>query len=269
MVLFPNCKINLGLHITAKRKDGYHELETVFFPVPLKDVIEIIQSDKFHFQAQGLPIPGDVDTNLCVRAYQLLKKDFADLPPVNMHLYKQIPLGAGLGGGSSDGAFMLKALNDKFQLQLSDQKLLEYAAILGSDCPFFLVNRPCFATGRGELLEPLSLDLSGYSIVFIHPGIHIRTAWAFAQLKPARPERSLRNIIAGPLSGWKTGLTNDFEKPVVKQYPGLASLKDKLYSAGAIYASMTGSGSSFFGIFPKEINPVFPTEKNFQVIRLP
>ncbi|MDR3713628.1 MAG: 4-(cytidine 5'-diphospho)-2-C-methyl-D-erythritol kinase [Puia sp.] len=268
MVLFPNCKINLGLHITAKRKDGYHELETVFFPVPLKDVIELIRSDELHFQAYGLAIPGDIDTNLCVKAYRLLKQDFSDLPPVDMRLYKKIPMGAGLGGGSSDGAFMLKALNDKFQLQLDDRQLREYAGRLGSDCPFFLVNQPCYATGRGELLEPVALDLSGHSIVFIHPGVHVKTAWAFAQLKPARPERSIKEIIGGPLSDWKTFLTNDFEKPVIKEYPQLASLKDKLYSAGAVYASMTGSGSSFFGIFPKEIDPVFPAEEDFQVVRL-
>ncbi len=146
--------------------------------------------------------------------------------------------------------------------------MLEYAALLGSDCPFFLVNRPCYAAGRGELLEPLDLDLSGYFIVLIHPGIPVKTAWAFAQIKPARPERSLRNIIRGPLSGWKAALTNDFEKPVMKQYPNLALLKEKLYAAGAIYASMTGSGSSFFGIFPKEENPSFQFEQDFQVIRL-
>jgi 4-diphosphocytidyl-2-C-methyl-D-erythritol kinase len=273
MVLFPNCKINLGLHVTAKRNDGYHDLETVFFPVPIKDVLEIVPSETssgtFRFHTEGLPIPGTPDSNLCVKAYELLKKDFPGLPPVDIYLYKQIPLGAGLGGGSSDGAFMLKALNDRFDLQLNDQKMLEYAALLGSDCPFFLLNLPCYAAGRGELLEPLELDLSGYWIAFIHPGIPVKTAWAFSQVQPALPEKSLKNIIGGPISGWKTALTNDFEKPVMKYYPSLASLKDKLYTAGALYASMTGSGSSFFGIFPKGAPPTLDLKEDSHVMLLP
>ena len=187
MVSFPNCKINLGLNIVNKRNDGYHDFETVFFPIHLKDALEIIEKEKFEFSTSGLPIEGEPEKNLCIKAYQLLKKDFPQLPAVQMHLHKAIPMGAGLGGGSADGAFTLKLLNKKFDLSLSEKQLINYSLQLGSDCPFFILNKPCFATGRGEILEQIDLDLSEYKILIVHPAIHISTAWAFSTIKPLKP----------------------------------------------------------------------------------
>lgn len=249
MICFPNCKINLGLHITNKRPDGYHDLESVFYPIHIKDVIETIHADTFQFTVSGLPVSGTVDDNLCVKAYHLLKKDFPELPPVKMWLHKHIPMGAGLGGGSADGAFTLKLLNDKFHLNISINQLINYASQLGSDCPFFILNEPAFASGRGEILEPLSLDLSGYSFMLVHPELHIDTSWAFSQIKPKTHSKNIREIISQPISAWKDELKNDFEEPVLKKYPQLSIIKEKLYEAGALYVSMTGSGSSFYGMF--------------------
>jgi 4-diphosphocytidyl-2-C-methyl-D-erythritol kinase len=275
MLLFPNAKINLGLHITGKRADGYHELATVFYPVLLKDMLEIIQSDKavtnsappsnstIIFTTTGLTIPGEPDKNLCVKAYHLLKKDYPELPAIKMHLHKIIPMGAGLGGGSADGAFALRLINEKFQLNVSDQQLIHYAAQLGSDCPFFIVNKPCFATGRGELLEPINLDLSDYQFVLVNPNIHLSTKWAFEQLTPAKPQADLRSIVQQPIETWKNNLYNDFEAPIAKHYPEIQSIKDTLYSNGAIYASMTGSGSTVFGIFSKTATIQLSKELNY------
>jgi 4-diphosphocytidyl-2-C-methyl-D-erythritol kinase len=275
MLLFPNAKINLGLHITGKRADGYHELATVFYPVLLKDMLEIIQSDKaatnheppsnstIIFTTTGLTIPGEPDKNLCVKAYHLLKKDYPELPAIKMHLHKIIPMGAGLGGGSADGAFALRLINEKFQLNVSDQQLIHYAAQLGSDCPFFIVNKPCFATGRGELLEPINLDLSDYQFVLVNPNIHLSTKWAFEQLTPAKPQADLRSIVQQPIETWKNYLHNDFEAPIAKHYPEIQSIKDTLYSNGAIYASMTGSGSTVFGIFSKTATIQLSKELNY------
>lgn len=254
MVVFPNCKINLGLHITGKRPDGYHELETVFYPVQLRDALEIVHAtteepEDIRFTASGLSIPGNSASNLCVKAYQLLKKDFPELPPIQMHLHKVIPMGAGLGGGSSDGAFALKLLNEKFQLQLNQDQLIHYAAQLGSDCPFFILNRPCYGTGRGEILEPIELNLSGHRFVLIHPGIHVSTKWAFEQLTPAKAPRPITEILQQSLSEWKRELVNDFEAPILRAYPEIASIKRALYDDGAVYASMSGSGSTVFGIY--------------------
>lgn len=258
MVVFPNCKINLGLHITRKRPDGYHELETVFYPVQLKDALEIVhatttqttnETNGIRFTATGLSIPGNSDSNLCIKAYQLLKKDFPELPPVQMHLHKVIPMGAGLGGGSSDGAFALKLLNEKFQLKLNTDQLIQYAAQLGSDCPFFILNQPCYGTGRGEILTPIELDLSGHRFVLVHPGIHVSTKWAFEQLTPAKAPRPITDILQEPLAQWKDALVNDFEAPILKAYPEIAAIKQALYDDGAAYASMSGSGSTVFGIY--------------------
>jgi len=265
VILFPNCKINLGLHIIRKRKDGYHDLESVFYPLPLKDVVEIIPSDQFQINISGLTVPGNINDNLCVRAYQLMKKEFPKLPKVAIYLYKHIPMGSGLGGGSADGAFMLKLLNDSFQLNLSSEKLIGYAAQLGSDCPFFILNKPCFVTGKGEQMEAFSLDLSDYSIALIHPGIHIDTSWAFSEIKPYQPEKSLKQILKQPLISWSSELVNDFEEPVLKEYPELIHIKKTLYESGALYASMTGSGSSFYGIFKKDGIPSFSFEQNCRI----
>ena len=255
MVTFPNCKINLGLNIVNKRDDGYHDIETVFFPVPLKDSLEVIEKEKFEFSTSGSSIEGETATNLCIKAYHLLKKDIPHLPLVQMHLHKAIPMGAGLGGGSADGAFALKLLNKKFDLNLSEEQLINYSLQLGSDCPFFISNEPCFATGRGENLAPIELDLSEYKIVIIHPVIHISTALAFATIKPLKPGKSIKQIIQQPVSTWKDELKNDFEKPVFAKYPEIKKIKDALYDAGSIYSSMSGSGSAVYGIFKKE-NPI-------------
>lgn len=267
MIVFPNCKINLGLQILNKREDGFHNLETVFYPIHLRDVLEIIRStdDKteanINFKSTGLIIEGYSHNNLCIKAYDLLKKDFSALPPIQMHLHKTIPMGAGLGGGSSDGAFALKLLNEKFQLGLSSQQLINYALQLGSDCPFFILNKPAFATGRGELLEEIPLDLSAYHFAIVNPGIHVNTGWAFANLpdRSNRPDSKqhadLKTIIQQPVSTWKNQLINDFEEPVSKAHPEIASIKQQLYDAGALYASMSGSGSTVFGMFSKEQKP--------------
>ena len=258
MILFPNCKINLGLNILHKRTDGYHALETVFYPLPLSDALEVVtmsrqeSSPHLPFTMSGLDIEGNPGSNLCLKAYRLLKNDHPTLPWVRMHLHKVIPSGAGLGGGSADAAFTLLLLNKKFNLGLSQQKLIEYALILGSDCPFFVLNKPCFAQGRGEQLEPLDLDLSGFRVIIINPGIHINTSNAFMRIQPGHSGNSLRETIQHPVSQWKEIITNDFEKVIFQQYPILSQIKTNLYEAGAVYASMSGSGSTIFGLFKEQ-----------------
>lgn len=253
MLIFPNCKINLGLHILAKREDGFHNLETVFYPVAWKDALELISAANnttdIEFTATGLTVDGNAADNLCVKAYHLLKKDFPQLPAVKIHLHKTIPMGAGLGGGSADAAFLLKLLNQKFQLNLSTPKLLNYALQLGSDCPFFIINKPCFATGRGEVLEEIKVDLSEYKIVLINPGIHVNTGWAFSNITPALPKKSVKEIVQQPIETWKDELKNDFEVPVFAAHPQIKEIKESLYQQGAMYAAMSGSGSTVFGIF--------------------
>lgn len=262
MVLFPNCKINLGLNIIRRRPDGYHDLETVFYPLALKDALEVIQSTETGFHLSGLAINGNANDNLCLKAYRLLKSDFPDLPPVKIHLHKAILMGAGLGGGSADGAFMLLILNKKFELNLTQEQLIKYALRLGSDCPFFIINKPCFATGRGETLSPVAVDLSAYKIILVNPGIHVSTKEAFSRLIPAIPKKSISQIIIQPVSAWKDELVNDFEMNVFELFPAIKEIKDILYNSGAIYASMTGSGSTVFGIFEAntEVNFSFPKD---------
>ena len=260
MIVFPNSKINLGLRIISKRKDGYHNLETIFYPVAICDVLEIIAYKDHHrslnipFSTSGLEIEGDITNNLCLKVYKLLKKDFPSMPHITMHLHKVVPTGAGLGGGSADAAFALKLLNEKFKLGLDHEQLISYAIQLGSDCPFFLLNQPCHATGRGEIIEPIDLDLSDYKLLIVYPGIHINTGRAFMHIEAAKPGRPLFEIIKEPPETWKKELYNDFETPAFKDYPVIGEIKDKLYSAGAVYASMTGSGSTLYGIFPKNLN---------------
>lgn len=255
MVAFPNCKINLGLNIISKRADGYHDIESVFYPLPLHDAIEVIKSGKEEFTTSGLIVNGGIEENLCVRAYRLLQNHFPHLPPVKMHLHKKIPMGAGLGGGSANASFMLKLLNEKFHLQLPVEKLLDYSLQLGSDCPFFIVNKPALATGRGEFLQTIPLDLSAYTFLLVQPPIHINTKWAFSQLGTPVDKKSVKDIIRQPIGTWKNELVNDFEGPVCAHHPELQSIKEKLYDAGAVYASMSGSGSCFYGIFPKNMAP--------------
>jgi len=259
MIQFSPCKINLGLSILEKRTDGFHALETVFYPVGLHDIVELVPAKLFAFTHTGISIPGDASNNLCVKAYHLLKADYPHIGDVKIHLHKNIPMGAGLGGGSADGSTVLLMLNDLFNLNISKTQLINYAAQLGSDCPFFIFKEACHATGRGEILAPLSIDLSNYTIVLVHPGIHIATPWAFQQLKPCVKEKSILTIIKQPIETWKEELINDFEAPVFKAHPSLEDLKNNLYSQGAIYASMSGSGSSLFGIFSKGTKIESPT----------
>jgi 4-diphosphocytidyl-2-C-methyl-D-erythritol kinase len=258
MIVFPNCKINLGLHILQKRDDGFHDLETVFYPLPLQDALEVINNDikepDLNFSASGLPIDGDNTNNLCYKAYYLVKQLFPQLPAVSMHLHKVIPMGAGLGGGSADGAFTLMALNKKFNLGLCESALIDLSLKLGSDAPFFIVNKPSYATGRGERLTPVELDLSAYKILIINPNIHINTGWAFSQIKPFAERASLKELIQSPINEWKEKLVNDFELPVSTLHPEIGAIKEALYQHHALYAAMSGSGSTVFGIFPKEIN---------------
>ena len=249
MIFFPHAKINLGLQIKNKRVDGYHDLETIFYPVDYCDVLEIILSDELIFTSSGKDIPGD--DNLCLDAYNLLQQDF-DIPAVHIHLHKIIPIGAGLGGGSSDAAFTLKGINELFDLQLSNEQLRMYAVQIGADCPFFIENKPMLATGIGEIFEPIDLDLSAYHIAIVKPNIHVSTAEAYSEVNPKEHLYSLRDLIKSPIKEWQ--LQNDFEQSVFAKYSAIEDLKKSLYKQGAVYASMSGSGSSVFGLFDSRPN---------------
>lgn len=253
MILFPNCKINLGLYITGKLPGGYHNLQTLFYPLALHDVLEIITkppSANTTLSLSGITIE-QLANNSCLKAYDLLKNIFPQLPPVAIHLHKAIPVGGGLGGGSADAAFTLLLLNKKFDLKISDETLMQYALRLGSDCPFFIKNSPCFATGRGEILQPVSIDLSAYKIVIVNPGIHINTGWAFTQIKQEEPKTPFTEIFKMPVVEWKTHLVNVFEKPIFEKHPSIKEIKETLYQKGAVYASMSGSGATVYGLFKK------------------
>jgi len=251
MVCFPGCKINIGLYITNKRADGYHDLETVFFPLHLNDVLEITPSNTTDIHFYGKAIEGDKHNNLVWKAYQLLRQHHPQIPNLDIHLLKNIPMGAGLGGGSADGAFMLTLLNDYCQLGISKEELIRNALQLGSDCPFFIENTPQYATGRGEAMQSLGIDLSGYSIQLICPEVHVSTASAFKSITPKPASFDLRKLLEIPIDRWVEYVSNDFEEPVFIQYPELAAIKQQLYDAGAIYAAMSGSGSTLYGIFNK------------------
>ena len=252
MLAFPNIKINLGLSITEKRPDGYHNLETVFYPVALEDALEIRTSSetekKITLHQYGMEIAGNPEDNLVAKAYSLLDKEF-HLPPIEVHLYKHIPSGAGLGGGSADAAFMLKLLNNKFELGLPDDTLEEYAAKLGADCAFFIKNRPTYAEGIGNIFSPLPLSLKGYRIWLVKPDIFVSTRDAFAKIKPHHPEMSLKEIAQLPVEEWNGRMVNDFEESVFPQFPAIGEIKEEMYRQGAVYASMSGSGSSVYGLF--------------------
>jgi 4-diphosphocytidyl-2-C-methyl-D-erythritol kinase len=269
VVVFPNCKINLGLNVIQKREDGFHNIETVFFPVAWQDGLEIISTDdvseNIQFSASGETITGERENNLCIRAYQLMKQDFPQLPAIKMHLHKTIPIGGGLGGGSADGAFTLKLIDKLFTLGLAREKLMKYALELGSDCPFFILNQPCFATNRGEVLEEIGLDLSAFKLIIVSPGIHINTAQAFSMVNPLSPSKSIKQIAQQPLETWSRELKNDFEYPVFEQHPEIRKIKDDLYKAGAPYAAMSGTGSTIYGIFPKHKEMSFSFPPNYFV----
>ena len=254
MIEFPPAKINLGLQIIAKRTDGYHDLQTVFYQFPLNDVLEIIKDDSLKpgqckMTVTGLPIPGG--ENLCEKAYKLLN-EFYPLPGVRILLHKIIPMGAGLGGGSSNAAYTLRLLNTMFDLKLSNDELKYFALKLGSDCPLFIYDKPQYAEGRGELLSFVNIDLTGKYMLLIYPGINISSSVAFSSVKP-KVSRSCKNTVESDMKYWRCDLVNDFESYVIKNHPELRGIKDQLYSLGADYAAMSGSGSSFFGIFSSPI----------------
>ncbi|MBD1425348.1 4-(cytidine 5'-diphospho)-2-C-methyl-D-erythritol kinase [Sphingobacterium arenae] len=255
MISFANAKINIGLNIVDKRADGYHLLESVFYPFPLYDIIEITTKEstaKTTLEITGMHLPA-ADNNLCLRAYRLLDERVS-LPSVHIHLHKQIPYGAGLGGGSSDGAFVLKMLNEKFGIGLSDLQLEEEAAKLGADCPFFIQNKPLYAQGIGTDLSSVSLDLSDKFLVLVKPAVNIATAEAYQSITPRAAEEDLRDVLQLPIQDWKFYVKNDFEELVVEKHPVVKDIKLALYAQGAIYASMSGSGSAVFGIFQKPVD---------------
>lgn len=260
MIYFPNAKINLGLHIIEKRVDGFHNLETVFYPIGLSDVIEVLPHPTFKFVLSGINVDGDTNNNLCVKAYQLLKNNF-NIPSAYIQLHKIIPIGAGLGGGSADAAFVLKALNNEFKQYLTAEQLRQYAAQLGSDCAFFIDNQPAIATKRGEVLSPINVSLKGYHLALVKPNIHIGTAEAYANVTPKQPNTPLAHIIAQPVEYWRECLINDFETTIFKRHPQIADIKQQLYNAGATYAAMSGSGSAVFGLFKNKID-IKPLFKN-------
>lgn len=258
MLQFSNCKINLGLDIVEKREDGFHNIESVFIPIALSDILEITENkqhseDKVLFENSGITIDCNPSDNLILKAYHLLS-DNCKLPPVIIHLHKVIPFGAGLGGGSSNAAFTIKILNTLFALALSEDEMERYARKIGSDCAFFIRNKPAFCYQKGDCFRSTSVDLTGYSIAIVNPGIHVNTAIAYKNAVPNKPVESIESLINRPIETWKKNIKNDFEKSVFEKFPSIGELKNKLYSLGAVYASMSGSGSSVYGIFKKEVD---------------
>jgi 4-diphosphocytidyl-2-C-methyl-D-erythritol kinase len=257
MISFPNTKINIGLNITGKRNDGFHDIETIFCPAGLSDILEFVPSPDLAkgnvtFSISGVAVDGPPENNLCVKAYQLLHNDF-NLPAVDIHLHKMVPPGAGLGGGSSDAAFMLKNLNKEFELGLDEEGLCDYASQLGSDCAFFIKNRPLFGFGRGNMFREIVTFPKDIYIVIINPGIHVSTAEAYAGVIPRKPSESLEDLIKAPLETWKNKIINDFEEHIILKHPKIGQIKEDIYKLGAVYASMSGSGSSVYGLFKNKI----------------
>lgn len=249
MIAFPNAKINLGLYILNKRTDGYHSIETCFYPIPLSDILEIIPSNTLTFTSSGSAIPGSADNNLCIKTYESIKK-IQNIPPVHIHLHKIIPIGAGLGGGSSDAAFTSKLLNEQFKLNLSIEQLEDSVRNIGSDCPFFIQNKSILAHDKGDRFsDPNIVDLSNLWIYLIYPPIHISTKEAYDGVIPNNNRQGLKEILRQPIQEWKNTLVNDFEVSIFQKYKELKNIKDALYAHGALYASMSGSGSSIFGLF--------------------
>ena len=261
MIVYPNAKINIGLNVVEKRPDGYHNLETVFYPIGLQDILEIQEIEGeapacgYRLKVTGTVLDGSPADNLVVRAFKLLKKDF-DLPPVSIGLYKHIPTGAGLGGGSADAAFTIKTLNDRFKLGLTTEQMEDYCTQLGADCPFFIQNKPVFATGIGNVFQPIELNLKYKSLVLVKPDTIVSTKDAYAKVKVKHPEKQLPELLSQPIETWKDTVVNDFEVSVFSKYPEIAAIKDQMYDLGAVYASMSGSGSSVFGIFEDPVDNV-------------
>lgn len=259
MIYYPNAKINIGLNVVEKRPDGYHNLETVFYPIKLQDAVEMnvmedeIPESGYKLKVSGNILDGTPEDNLVVKAYKLLKNDF-NLPALSFTVFKHIPTGAGLGGGSADAAFTIKAINDKFRLGLSEADMEKYATRLGADCPFFIKNTPVLASGIGNVFHSINLSLKGYTLVLIKPDIFVSTVDAYRNVAPHHPEHSLSELLMEPIKTWKDTVVNDFEKSVFIKFPEIAAIKDKLYDLGAEYAAMSGSGSSVYGIFEKPID---------------
>lgn len=274
MLTKPICKINLGLNVVERRPDGYHNLETVFYPVPICDTLVVFEMDdafpspyNCDLKVTNITIDSDEQKNLVVRAYNLLKQDFPNLPRIHAHLYKDIPTQAGMGGGSSDCGFMITLLNEQFHLGLSNEQMIRYAARLGADCAFFILNKPCYAEGIGERLEPIDLDLSGWYLAVVRPNIPVPTKEAFSLITPQHPAKNCRDIVMQPVETWRDGLTNDFEKSVFALHPEIGDIKDRLYDLGATYAAMSGSGSSLFGLFRQTVSlDEFDAEGTFRTI---
>lgn len=271
MITFPNAKINLGLNIVEKRSDGYHNIETLFYPIEICDALEFVPSTKeTTFTTTGLPIEGNSTDNLVLKAYHLLSREY-NLPAIDIHLHKKIPMGAGLGGGSSDAAFMLKLLNDYFKLNISNEKLADFASLLGADCAFFIYNKPMFGCGKGNILSEIPIDLSNHYIVTVSSNVHVSTAEAYSQCMPRKWDIPLKEIISLPIHQWRNLLYNDFEKSVFPKHPELQQIKDTLYNYGAEYAAMSGSGSTIYGIFTQKQDKDYiqnQLEKNFSNINI-
>jgi 4-diphosphocytidyl-2-C-methyl-D-erythritol kinase len=273
MVVFPNCKINIGLHITSKREDGYHNIETVMVPVAWSDALEIVKHDqkkpdeslltgkaesgKVHFYSYGIPIPGNAEDNLCIKVYHMLEEWF-ELPSVDIHLIKNVPIGAGLGGGSANAAFCLRALKEYFDLSISDSEAKKLLGNIGSDCPFFWDNEPSFAYGKGDDMRRIELQLTNKWVLLVYPNIAISTAEAYSGINPKQPSIDLELLTNLPIECWNQGIVNDFEESVFPKYPSLMEVKKRFYEIGAIYSSLSGSGSAIYGIFSEE--PTIPTE---------
>lgn len=259
MICFPNAKINLGLNIISRRSDGYHNIETIFYPIGMKDALEIINSDiesdanKYQLFQYGDVVEGNDANNLVIKALSIISAE-RDLPNIDIHLLKKIPSGAGLGGGSADASFMLKLLNDKFNFGYSIEELMKFAAKIGADCSFFLHNKPTFASGIGDILEMVDLDLESYHFVVVKPDVLISTKEAYSMIVPCKPSLSLKEIVKKPIEEWNGIMKNDFEIPIFKKYPVICKIKDKLQEMGAIYSSMSGSGSAVFGIFDSKLD---------------
>lgn len=265
MLVFPNAKINLGLNIVEKRPDGFHNIESCFYPVGWSDALEITLSETFSFHSDGISIPGNAADNLCTKAYEMLRRDYS-LPPVKIHLLKTVPIGAGLGGGSADAAFTIKALNQLFDLHLSIEEQEKYARPIGSDCAFFIRNKPMYCFEKGDQFDEIDINIAGKWIALINPGIHIPTAVAYSGVVAKRSTENLRNILREPIATWRDRVRNDFEATLFEKYPLLREIKEKLYGLGAEYAAMSGSGSTLFGIFgqEKDVKQHFPDFRLWQ-----
>lgn len=260
MITFPNAKINLGLNVIEKRKDGYHNLETIFYPINLQDALEVTvakeEEQPYIFTNSGNVIDGNIEDNLIIKAYNIVKEYYPSIPPLRITIFKHIPSGAGLGGGSSDAAFMIKLLNKKFSLNMSDEEMENHVSRLGADCAFFIKNKPVFATGIGNIFEEIDFSLKGYYMLLIKPETFVSTKEAYANIRPRKRDVSLKELIKEPIENWRNCIENDFENGVFLNHPEISDIKNKLYDIGAKYASMSGSGSAVYGIFDKQIENV-------------